>query len=183
MPAPIILIKAFLCVGAFISILGLWHPAKALLGQMLLETAFKAGGEQPWLGADLRPIGKLQFPRLGIQKIILSNATGQAMAWGPAILGNTKFPDFKGLTIIVGHRDSHMRFLKDLKQGDLLKFITLNGKQLRFIVNAKRVAGKTLWLPIVTKNLQPEIILVTCWPIEEEGPTDKRFLVHLVSDN
>mgnify|MGYP001183023057 CR=1 FL=1 len=88
MPATIILIKTFLCVGAFISILGLLHPAKALLGQMLLENAFKAGGEQPWPGTDLRPIGKLQFPRLGIQKIILSNATGQAMAWGPAMCSN-----------------------------------------------------------------------------------------------
>ncbi|MBI78491.1 MAG: hypothetical protein CMM53_12065 [Rhodospirillaceae bacterium] len=183
MPAAINLVKVFLCVGAFISMLGLFHPAKALLGQMLLENAFKAGGEQPWPGADLRPIGKLQFPRLGIQKIILNNATGQAMAWGPAILGGTKFPGSKGTTIIVGHRDSHMTFLKDLKKGDLLKFRTLNGKQLRFIVNAKRVVGKTLWLPIVTKKLQPEIILVTCWPIEKEGPTDKRFLVHLVSDN
>ena len=183
MPAAINLVKVFLCVGAFISMLGLLHPAKALLGQMLLENAFKAGGEQPWPGADLRPIGKLQFPRLGIQKIILNNATGQAMAWGPAILGGTKFPGSKGTTIIVGHRDSHMTFLKDLKKGDLLKFRTLNGKQLRFIVNAKRVVGKTLWLPIVTKKLQPEIILVTCWPIEKEGPTDKRSLVHLVSDN
>tara|TARA_A100001037_G_scaffold46952_1_gene38454 strand:+ start:1456 stop:2007 length:552 start_codon:yes stop_codon:yes gene_type:complete len=183
MPATIILIKTFLCVGAFISILGLLHPAKALLGQMLLENAFKAGGEQPWPGTDLRPIGKLQFSRLGIQKIILSNASGQAMAWGPAIFGGTKLPDSKGITIIVGHRDSHMTFLKDLKKGDLLEFITLESKKLRFIVNDRRVVGKTLWLPIVTKTLQPEIILVTCWPIEEEGPTDKRFLVHLVSDN
>ena len=183
MPAAIILIKVFLCVGAFISILDLLLPAKASLGQMRLENAFKAGGEQPWPGADLRPIGKLQFPPLDIQKIILSNATGQAMAWGPAILGGTTFPESKGLTIIVGHRDSHMTFLKDLKKGDLLKFRTLNRKQLRFIVNAERVVGKTLWLPIVTKKLQPEIILVTCWPIEGEGLTDKRFSVHLISNN
>ena len=74
--------------------------------------------------------------------------------------------------------------------GSCFNFLKINGTNIpattdsiRFIVNAKRVVEKTLWVPIVTKNLQPEIILVTCWPIEEEGPTDKRFLVHLVSDN
>ena len=122
----------FLISGLIVGAVGLSHPVKALLGQWLLERAFAAGGAEPWPGADMRPVARLSIERLKVALIVMDRASGKGMAWGPGIVAGTGVPGRKGLSVIAGHRDSHMAFLVKVRTGDVVKITTVNGQDTEY---------------------------------------------------
>ena len=135
---------ALLAAGAGALAWGAWIPAKAALGQLLLERAWErtVAGERharPWPWADTRPIARLSAPRLGERVLVLEGASGATLAWGPGHLPGTPAPGsgpgprgelevggraVAGNAVIAGHRDTHFAFLEALLPGDLLEVET-----------------------------------------------------------
>ena len=158
-----------LAVAAVIGALqALWIPAKASLGQALLERAWQRqlagdGAARPWPWADTRPVAVLEIPRLGLRQLVLEGASGRNLAWGPAALTDIGARDL----VISAHRDTHFRALEALQPGDELRLESTGGSR-RF-----RVA----WLDIVHGEqerlvLDPgreRLTLVTCWPFDASG--------------
>ncbi|MEJ2535299.1 MAG: class GN sortase [Gammaproteobacteria bacterium] len=156
-------------MGAVIAGLqALWIPAKAALGQALLERAWQRqltgdGAARPWPWADTRPVAVLEIPRLGLRQLVLEGASGRNLAWGPAALTDIEARDL----VISAHRDTHFRALEELQAGDELSLESTGGNR-RF-----RVA----WLDIVHGEkerlvLEPgreRLTLVTCWPFDATG--------------
>lgn len=142
-----------------------WIPAKAALGQILLERAWharSAGAEapRPWPWADTRPVAELEIPSLDLRQLVLEGASGRNLAWGPAALTSVHGRD----VVISGHRDTHFTALKGLAAGDLL--ILRDGHSERryrvswlHIVDSRREE-------LVTRYDQDRLTLVTCYPFD-----------------
>ena len=162
-----------LIVGAF----SLSHPVKAVLGQWLLERAFASGGAEPWPGADMRPVARLSIERLKVALIVMDRASGKGMAWGPGIVAGTGMPGRKGLSVIAGHRDSHMAFLVKVRTGDVVKITTVDGQDTEYRVSGAVVIDTTHWSPETDPERQGALYMVTCWPLDGQETTSKRLVV------
>jgi sortase A len=155
--------------AAFFSLLylvsALWIPAKAELAQWLIERSWqqtREGNEnaRPWPWADTRAVGVLSVPGLGIRQFILEGNSGRNLAFGPVLLDGEAGQDL----VISGHRDTHFRFLKDLKPGDRLNVQTKDRTQHYEVIAAEIVDSRTAELVIEPGTSR--ISLVTCYPFD-----------------
>jgi sortase A len=159
--------------GALLLAHGLWIPAKAVLAQVLLERAFRSaegeGAARPWPWADFAPLARLRAPRQGASTIVVSSATGAALAFGPGHVAGTAAPGEPGNVVLAGHRDTHFRFLRELRPGDALELETPRDV---------RAGYRVTWAGIVHERdtaLLGErgadmLTLVTCWPFDAIRP-------------
>ena len=156
---------------------GMIQPAKAVLGQVLLDTAFANGGHEPWPGADMKPVARIHFKRLDISRVVLDQASGEGMAWGPGVVDGTMMPGNSGLSVIAGHRDSHMAFLRDVQIGDTLTIQTLDERFMEFKVWGAVVVDGSRWTVPVEEHGQASVYLTTCWPFGVQESGQKRLIV------
>nr|WP_040674561.1 class GN sortase [Rhizobium grahamii] len=173
-------IAALALYGTVLVADGVYIKAKAELSQILLKRAFAAElrGEdtKPWPWADFTTEAEVTAPRLGKHAIVLSGASGEALAFGPAWLANTPQPGDEGTSVIAAHRDTHFRWLKDVKPGDEIEVTRRDGKVLTF------KAGEGRIVPWDQSGIDPaaqgrHLVLATCWPFgaTERGPL--RYIV------
>jgi sortase A len=161
---------------------GFYMKAKAELSQVLLKRSFEAQlhGEtdvKPWPWADFSTEAEITAPRIGQTAVVLSGASGEALAFGPARLANTPAPGELGTSVIAAHRDTHFRWLKDVKPGDLLVVTRKNGANLTFKVGASRIAR---WDKSGINADAPgrNLALATCWPFDATTQGPLRYIVN-----
>jgi sortase A len=177
-----VLAFAFAFAGIGLLGRGVWIPAKARLAQHLLEHAFAAdpadaAPRRPWPWADFAPVARLRAPRLRATAIVVSSATGAALAFGPGHLAGTAAPGERGNIVIAGHRDTHFRFLRDLRPGDRLELETRAGAAAAYRVSLARVAHESETYLLGDRG-RPVLTLVTCWPFDAAVPGGPwRFVV------
>lgn len=161
---------------------GFYMKAKAEVSQVLLKRSFQAQllGEtdvKPWPWADFSTEAEITAPRIGKTAVVLSGASGEALAFGPARLANTPAPGELGTSVIAAHRDTHFRWLKDVKPGDLLIITRKDGVNLTFRAGTSRIAR---WDRSGINADAPgrNLVLATCWPFDatEQGPL--RYIVN-----
>ena len=169
-----------------------WIQGKAIIAQQLLNHSWnktlndlnndlsddkKTKTHKPWPWADTWPVAKLIVPQHHIEQIILAGDSGNSLAFGPGHSFASATPNTKGTTIISAHRDTHFRFLKELKINELI-FIQTTDKTMTYqIYDIKIVDSKTF-------KLQPArdrqtLVLVTCYPFGSlVGRGSLRYLVY-----
>ena len=174
----------FLLLGAA----GLWLiaqgaiiPAKAWLAQILLDRAFAqsvATGRpiRPWPWADAAPIARIRVPRLRVEEIVLSGGSGEAMAFGPTLLPGGGAPGEPGTAVFAAHRDTHFRFLADVRPGDLFEVEPVSGPILRYRASRGRIIRYD-GFGVDRHAARRSIALVTCWPIGGSGRGPLRYVV------
>ncbi len=170
-----------LIIGAAIFGQGLFLTAKAEFAQVLLARAWTRAidGEvaaTPWPWADTWPVARLSVPSLGEHAIVLAEAGGEALAFGPALLTVSATPGAPGTAIIAAHRDTHFEFLKDLTVGDSVMLETPDGEQIEYRVTAMEIVDAA------RSGIEPEggpsrLALVTCWPFGALVPGPQRYVV------
>jgi len=143
-----------------------WIPAKAALGQWLLERSWRLTLEtgqahRPWPWADTTPVAVLEVPRLGVRQVVVSGASGRNLAWAPAALTGE---DVRGDVILSGHRDTHFRFLEHLGASDRLRLLTPAGVR-HYRVTAREVVDSRT-AEIVIEAGAARLTLVTCYPFD-----------------
>jgi sortase A len=149
---------------------GAWLDAKACVGQWLLERAWARmrageGPVPPWPWADLTPLARLTAPRAGADVLILADASGRTLAWGPGHLDLSASLGQPGNAIVLGHRDSHFRFLRTLQAGDVLVLELADGAHRHYRVRERYVADvRSLVLPVAPPG--PMLTLITCYPFD-----------------
>lgn len=153
---------------------GLYIHAKAALAQILVRGAWQrtlAGERQakPWPWADTWPVARLAAPGQHVDLFVLAGANGRTIAFGPGHLFGTALPGEEGNSVIGGHRDTHLRFLRDTKVGTELRVQRPDGVWRRYRVEAAAILdAKDLW---VTRQDGPtRITLVTCYPFDALRP-------------
>ncbi len=162
-------------LGSWLIGQGAWIHLKAVTAQWLLhqawqETLTSQQPVKPWAWADTWPVGKLTIPRLGTNQIILADASGQSLAFGPGKVGKGKFSGKDSESLILsGHRDTHFSFVQDLQVGDVLTLQTLQGNWLNFSVeNTAVVDSQEVTL---TSNHEGGMLqLITCYPFDAVLP-------------
>ncbi len=181
-PARRWLARALLMTAAVLGLQAAWLPAKAALAQGLLETTWRqsladGGTHRPWPWADTHAVAKLAAPRLGISQIVLAGDSGRSLAFGPGWAESSAMPGTDGTVVISGHRDTHFRWLRELREGDVLDLQSRDGPR-RYEVAGTRVADSRHERIAATGHDQ--LLLVTCWPFDATAPRGPlRYLVTL----
>ena len=175
--------------GLLIFLCGLWFigqgayiHAKALLAQVLLESAWAAtlDGQKevkPWPWADTWPVSRLSVPSLGVSRIVLAGVSGQSLAFGPGRLPDAGTGQRPFNIIIAGHRDTHFRFLRKLKYGDHINLQTDNRRNLDFIVSRITVVEADN-IVLLQTGAASMLTLITCYPFDAIRPGGpQRYIV------
>lgn len=156
--------------------------AKAALADTLIERAWertRAGEAQarPWSWADTWPVAKLSAPDHRAQAIVLHEAGGEAMAFGPAWLSQTAAPGAPGLSVIAAHRDTHFAFLKELAPGDPVELTRADGAAATFRVTHTEIVRHDRSGISESHRGPARLALVTCWPFGVTTPGPLRYVV------
>ncbi len=158
----------------------LWIPAKAEIAQLLLKLAWEVTLEtgepqSPWPWADHYPVARFSAHTHGVDQIVLSGDSGAVLAFAPG-QNLEALREQGGARIISGHRDTHFRFLKEIRIGDELKVEDAKGAQVYRVVDTAIVDAKNT---TISPAAQPGgLILVTCYPFDVLAPVgDERFIV------
>ncbi|MEM7053033.1 MAG: sortase [Pseudomonadota bacterium] len=174
-----LLISALLAVGLWQIGAAFSIQAKAWLGQVLLERAWaktKQNDEPvaPWPGSVSHPIARLSVPELEIDYLVLDGADTPVLAWGP---GMEIGPN--GHRLIAAHRDTHFRFLEQIRPGQQVLIGLADGKTEHWrVVDQQIVDSRRYDLDLAASG--SHMTWITCWPfdaIEAGGPL--RLLVTL----
>lgn len=169
-PLLVWLIASLFAIGLWQVWEGSWMYAKAGLAQLLLQRAWtrSLAGEgipKPWPWADTWPVGRLQVPRLSADMIVLAGAHGRTLAFGPGHVGSSALPGQEGTAVLVGHRDTHFQFLREVHLNDRLDLAGRDGTIRHYRVTEQRVMDSRRD-SIPTRDEREELILVTCFPFD-----------------
>ncbi|MCR9215389.1 MAG: sortase [Proteobacteria bacterium] len=151
---------------------------KAWAAPILIEWAWHEGQEQgtptpPWPWSDSYPSARMEVPALGLTRFVLEGDNMRNLAFGPVMSQR------HSNAVLFGHRDSHFRFLKDLKQGHKIIFQQTGAEAETWQVTHSDIVS-TNDLAVPTSGLAETIMLVTCYPFDSlNPPTDLRYVVWL----
>ena len=161
---------------------GAWIHAKARVAQLLIERAWERAlaGEaapKPWPWADTWPVARLEAPAQGVTLLVLAGSSGRTLAFGPGHQVGTPLPGAPGNSVIGGHRDTHLGFLRHLRKGDTLRIQRADGARVDYRVAVTDVLDKRdAW--VMRNTAATRLTLVTCWPfhaLRAGGP--ERYVV------
>ncbi len=172
---------AVLATGSLLLASGAWMTVKADIAQRLLAHAWARAidGETaptPWPWADTWPVARLSVPILGENAIILAEAGGEALAFGPALLNASTPPGTPGVTVIAAHRDTHFRFLERVRAGQVIVLEQPAGPPVAYRVTGTEIVEANR-SGIETANGPDRLALVTCWPFGAVTPGPLRYVV------
>ena len=149
---------------------GVWIYAKAQLAQLLIEDAWqrRLAGEpapKPWPWADTFPVARLEAPEQRVSLYILAGSSGRTLAFGPGHQDGTPLPGEPGNSVVGGHRDTHLAFLRHLKRGDTIRIERPNGTLVDYRVTELDVLDRRdTW--VMRDDGRTRLTLVTCWPFD-----------------
>ncbi len=158
-------------LGSWLIGQGLWIHLKAVAAQWLLQQAWEETLKtqqptKPWPWADTWPVGRLIVPRLGINQIILTDASGRSLAFGPGLVGNGIFPEDENESLIVsGHRDTHFSFLRDVQPEEIINLQTVQGDWLRYGVQETAILDSRTD-QLLRSPEEASMLLITCYPFD-----------------
>jgi sortase A len=157
-------------LGAWLLGEGLYIQAKAQVAQILVRGAWErtlAGERQakPWPWADTWPVARLAVPDRDIDLYVLAGANGRTLAFGPGHMFGTPLPGEKGNSVIGGHRDTHLSFLRDTKPGTEFRAQRPDGVWRHYRVKSGAVLDeKDIW--VTRQDGRTRMTLITCYPFD-----------------
>lgn len=160
----------------------LYIPAKAWLAQRLIHRAWQESRQdnaeyKPWSWADTAPVARLVAPDHDQDLIVLSGASGEALAFGPGHVAASGAPGSSGHIVIGGHRDTHFRFLQNVGTGQTLNLHSRQGSVDEYTVESISIVDITKQ-PLVLSESESLLTLVTCYPFDGlTSDRDLRFVV------
>lgn len=161
-------------LGSWLIGQGLWIHVKAVTAQWLLRKAWAQtlATQQPikpWPWADTWPVGRLVVPRLDINQIILADASGRSLAFGPGQLSGSMRPGEPGTIVVSGHRDTHFQFLQQLQEDDLISIEWPTGHRTSYTVQELTVVDSR-YTRLTNHAGSEALILMTCFPFDAIVP-------------
>jgi len=170
----------FVLPGTLLLARGGWIKAKGAVGEALIHRALAQTLEDgrarcPWSWADMHPVARVSVPRLAIERPVLSNASGPALAFGIGHMDGTAVPGGAGNCVLAGHRDSWAAFLEDLRIGDE---VVVEAPARRAVYRVSRMAVVRFDdARVLRDDGGDRLTLVTCWPFRGWLHSPWRFVV------
>ena len=165
-----------------------WIQGKAIIAQQLLNHSWnqtlndvsnekKTKPHKPWSWADTWPVAKLLVPEHNIEQIVLAGDSGSSLAFAPGHSFASATPNTIGTSVISAHRDTHFRFLKELKIYEIIIIQTADKTISYQVYDIKIVDSKTFKLQPVRDR--QTLVLVTCYPFDSlSSEGSLRYLVY-----
>ena len=176
------LLWGLMALAVFFLASGFYIPVKALFAQYLLNKAWQQTLTdkqiyKPWPWADTYPVARLRVPELNVEQIVLDGDQGNSLAFAPGLHPGSEQDKRNGMMVISAHRDTHFRFLNDIKPGQLIELQRRDGSISRFQVEAVQVVN--IRHTVLTSPADGKwLALVTCYPFHSiEADPDLRYVV------
>ena len=113
-------------------------------------------------------LAKLKIPRLETELYVVEGDGQRELRRGPGHLAGTAMPGENGNCVIAGHRDTHFRVLKDIREGDdIILQTSSRAISLSRQAHAHRFAGEHQ--RACRQPPRPELNLITCYPFYYVG--------------
>jgi sortase A len=166
-------------VGIVVFCLGARELVMSVAGQRTAEADFEvhvsADRQQTVPVRDGDIVAKLSIPRLGAELFVVEGAGKKELRRGPGHVTGTAVPGAAGNCVIAGHRDTHFRVLKDIRDDDDIILETAAGKFLYRVRKTEIVKPEDN--RAVQDTADPELNLITCYPFYYVGAAPERFVV------
>jgi sortase A len=120
-------------------------------------------------------LGRLEIPRLKISAMVAEGTDDQVLGRAVGHIGSTALPGRPGNVALAGHRDTFLRGLGEVRENDVIRFVTLRGTYVyRVEWSAVVEPGR---VDVLDSTATPSMTLVTCYPFQAVGPAPERFVV------
>jgi sortase A len=169
--------------GALLLFLGAREFLGSRSGQVAAAREFQSAMDEPAPPYTVRvapprpgeTFARLIIPRLDTDLYIVEGDDDAELRRGPGHITGSALPGSRGNCIIAGHRDTHFRVLKDIREGDDIVLQTPHGQYL-YRVRKTRVIS-TGNVSVFEPTPDPQLSLITCYPFYYVGSAPKRFVV------
>jgi LPXTG-site transpeptidase (sortase) family protein len=120
-------------------------------------------------------LGRIEIPRLGISAIVAEGVDTKTLSRAVGHLPSTARPGDSGNCALAGHRDTFLRGLGEVREGDIVRIVTAAGS------HSYRVEWSEIVEPhrvdVLDATESPSLTLVTCYPFAFVGRAPQRFIV------
>lgn len=119
-------------------------------------------------------IGKLDVPRVGLSVMVRDGMDDITLRRAVGHVPSTALPGQMGNFVVLAHRDTFFRRLRELEKGDKVRIVTARG-HFTYTVESLEVvepAGISLTAP----PSEALATLITCFPFNYVGPAPRRFV-------
>src|SRR5262245_6865974 len=120
-------------------------------------------------------VGRIEVERIGLSAIVAEGIDGRTLSRAVGHVPGTPFPGETGNTALSGHRDTFLRRLEDVREGDVIRVTTLDGV-FNYTVDSILVVEPTQ-VDVLDSGRAPELTLITCYPSQYIGPAPERYIV------
>jgi sortase A len=120
-------------------------------------------------------LGRIEIPRLGLSVIVMEGTSATTLRRAVGHISGTALPGRAGNVGLSGHRDTHFRPLKDIRNDDLITLTTLAGV-FRYRVVSTSVVDPSR-VDVLRAGQDEVLTLVTCHPFYFVGAAPDRFVV------
>ncbi len=120
-------------------------------------------------------LGRLAAPRIGLSVIVLEGDDSRALRLGIGHVPGTPFPWQNGNSALAGHRDTFLRPLRKIRDGDRLEVATPR-ETYHYVVDSIQIVRPDD-VGVLAPAGSASLTLVTCYPFYYVGNAPKRFVV------
>ncbi len=120
-------------------------------------------------------LGRLEVARLGLSAIVLEGDDAHALKLGIGHIPGTPFPWADGNSAFAGHRDTFLRAIRGIREGDRVELETPKATY-HYVVDFIQIVSPQD-VSVLAPASAPAITLVTCYPFSFVGNAPKRFVV------
>lgn len=120
-------------------------------------------------------IGRIEIPRVQVSAVMKEGVDTQTLSRAAGHVPYTALPGEKGNVGVAAHRDTFFRGLRHVREGDVIRVVTMNGVYLYKVDGMKIVWPKNV--EVLDPTPDERLTLVTCYPFNYIGSAPKRFIV------
>ena len=156
------------------------------IGQGEIEVVQGGEAAQPEINGS-RASGQSNQDVVGILHIrdkafaVRDNVSAQTLKNSIGWLNNSSLPPDGGPCVLMGHRNTQFRILKDVEIGEQLVFENESGEQYTYEVKAVEILESDSDLRFYATD-ESSIVLVTCYPFYYSGHAPQKYVVTAVID-
>jgi sortase A len=120
-------------------------------------------------------LGKISVPRLDLVAPVREGTSDATLRIGAGHVAGTALPGERGNAVIAGHRDTHFRALRGIREGDQLRFSSRDGERVFRVTGTRVVAPSDVG--VLATSSEVRLTLVTCYPFSFVGPAPRRLVI------
>ncbi len=119
-------------------------------------------------------IGELDVPRLGLSVMVREGMDATTLRRAVGHVPSTALPGQVGNFVVLAHRDTFFRRLRELQKGDTVRIVTARGRFVYTVESLEVVEPEGISL--TAPPSEAVATLITCFPFNYVGPAPRRFV-------